>query len=322
MSGPSWKNKAGCRFAILAAAAAPLAAMVPYLWRAWETSPVDRAHLKFFGVLALIAVAAGCAVFRRLRFAIRPGGVAAAAFFAVAVLMFALGVYRDVNAIKLLAGVCILWSAAWGLFGHVAAGIFAPAALLAFLAVPGTLYWLQNASFAFAPPPCAAFTPEFTEDSQNGMLGRELQPTADFSRFFRTSSARQFMYATPSNSIWVLAVRVGDNIHEIHPATHCLRSAGWRVESEKLFRMRHPAGGEFEVDEAVVESLDGKMLVWIWYSSDDVSTGSFLTFRRMYSAAAPWRTYQVSTAFGDAAGALDAARAQLALFIGTGVADD
>ena len=318
MNAPCRRSTARNRFALLAIAAVPLAAMAPYLWRAWVSSPIDRANLKLFGTLSLVAVAVGLVAYRRLRPAIRSGGLMAAAFFAVAVFMFFLGVNRDVNAIRLVAGVCILLSVVWGLFGNVAAGLFAPAALFAILAVPGTLYWMRNAPSLFATAPCAAFAPEFTADSQEGMLGRELPPSPGFTRFFRTSSARQFTYANPSNSVSVLAVSVGDNIHEIHPATHCLRSSGWRVASEKLFRMQHPKGGEFEVDEAVVESFDGRMLVWVWYSSDEASTGSFLNFRRMHTAAGRWRTYQVATALGDGSDALADARRRLEMFIGLG----
>ena len=147
------------------------------------------------------------------------------------------------------------------------------------------------------------------------MLGRELIPSKGVSRFFRTSDVRQIVYADVSNTVSVLAVRVGGDIHEVHPATHCLRSGGWRIVSEKIVQIEHPAGGVLEADEAVVDSSKGRLLVWIWYSSDDVSTGSFLHFRRMFSASACWRTYQVATPVGDGEEGLAAARMLMQRFL-------
>ena len=183
------------------------------------------------------------------------------------------------------------------------------------LAVPGTLYWMRNISAACAVTPRAAFTPEFSPHSQLGMVGREVPPSASAKRFFRTSEAHQFAYANISNCVSVLSVLIGGDIHEIHPATHCLRTSGWRILSEKIVPVAHPNGGVLEVDEAVADSLSGRMLVWIWYSSGEVSTGSFLHFRRMYSESAGWRTYQVATSAGTGEEGLAAARKLLQRFL-------
>ena len=202
------------------------------------------------------------------------------------------------------------WSP-WRLRRSSCAGVrrFAPAALLATLAVPGTLYWMGNLSAAYTIETREAFVPDFTPRSQPGMMGREMQPSPAFTRFFRTSEARQFGYADVSNNVSVLSVKIGGDIHEIHPATHCLRTGGWRIVSEKVVPVKHPAGGVLDVDEALVDSINGRMLVWIWYSSDKVSTGSFLHFRSMYSPEGHWRTYQVVTsAAGGDEGIADARR--------------
>ena len=79
--------------------------------------------------------------------------------------------------------------------------------------------------------------------------------------------------------------------------------------------MEHRGGGVLEVDETLVESVDGRMLVWIWYSSDDASTGSFLQFRRMHSSASLWRTYQISTFLDDGHHAVEEARGRLMRFL-------
>lgn len=303
-----------------------LAAKVPYLWRAWVSSPLDRANIELYGLLALAALALGVVALRRVdaQKPVRCGvdGWLAGLFAFGVLAMFAVGIVRDVNAIQLIAGVLFLWSMAWMAFGRLAAVAFSPAALLAILAVPGVIYWMTNAArSSLVAKPFEPFAPIFTADSQSGMLGRELHPSPRFTRFFRTSSAHQFIYADPSNTVAVLAVTVGEDIHEIHPATHCLRSAGWKVEAERLVRMARQ-GGTLEVDEALVQSVDGRMLVWIWYSSDDASTGSFILFRRMHSGESLWRTYQVSTALADGLDAVDEARERLRRFLGLEVAND
>ena len=309
------------RSALIALAAVPLAVKAPYLWRAWVSSPIDRAHLKLYGILSLCAVAVAVFLLRRMRGdcqRVWPPAVVRLLSLVAFALLYVVGVVRDVNAIQLIAGIGIVWSAGWLLFGRAAAGLFAPAAVLAVLAVPGTLYWMRNVSTAFALTPHDPFTPEFTVSSQKGMLGRAVPPSPGFTQFFRTSRANQYVYANPSNCVTVLAVEVGDDIHEIHPATHCLRSGGWRVESEEVVQVGHPNGGILEVDEAVVESFNGRMLVWIWYSSDTVSTGSFLHFRRMYSEQSRWRTYQVATALGAGADAIAVGRERMRRFLGLG----
>lgn len=300
--------------ALLALSAVPLAAKAPYLWRAWTSSPIDRAHLGLYGALALVAAGAAIAFLRRLRLGAR-GGVAAGVAMALFLAGYAAGVLRDVNGLQLLSAVGLLWAAAWLAFGRVAAVAFAPAALMAAFAVPGTLYWMHNFTAACRFTPRAAFAPEFTPGSQPGMLGREVAPSQWFKRFFRTSDAHQFRYADISNRVSVLTVSIGGDIHEVHPATHCLRTGGWRVVSERIVQVEHPDGGILDVDEAVVDSLKGRRLVWIWYSSDKVSTGSFLHFRRMYSEDGRWRTYQVATPAGAGDEGLEAARNLLRRFL-------
>lgn len=304
------------RLALLALAAVPLAVKVPYLWRAWIYSPIDRAHLKLYGALALVAIGAAIAVLRGLSTDRRTkGGILLAALLVVFLIAYGVGILRDVNALQLIAAVGILWSASGLTQGALAALLFAPAAFLATLAVPGTLYWMRNISAACAVTPRAAFAPEFSPHSQPGMVGREVPPSASSKRFFKTSEARQFAYANISNSVSVLSVLIGGDIHEIHPVTHCLRTSGWRILSEKIVQVAHPNGGVLEVDEAVADSLNGRMLVWIWYSSSEASTGSFLHFRRMYSESAGWRTYQVATSAGTGEEGLAAARKLLQRFL-------
>ncbi|MBQ4200195.1 MAG: exosortase-associated EpsI family protein [Kiritimatiellae bacterium] len=305
------------RFAPLALVFALLAIKAPYIRRAWATSPVDRANMGQYGVLALISlIVAGVALCRRARIRALPsGGIFAFVLVTACAAACAAGFAMDINGIQLVASVGLLWSAAWLAWGRAALLFFAPAALMAALAVPGALHWLENASAICHAAPHAAFAPVFTRDSQPGMLGRELPPSTGLARLFKTGEAHQFMYADESNSVAVLCVDIGDDIHEIHPATHCLRSSGWRIESEEIVEAGLPGGGAFEVDEALASSMQGRMLVWIWYSSESASTGSFPHFRRMHSPSVRWRTYQIATSVMGGDEDVAAARRRLQDFI-------
>ena len=50
-----------------------------------------------------------------------------------------------------------------------------------------------------------------------------------------------------------------------------------------------------EVSEIVASNPGTTLLVWVWYSCRSFSTGSFLGFRRSWSADTQWHTYQIST---------------------------
>ena len=140
-----------------------------------------------------------------------------------------------------------------------------------------------------------------------------------FRRFFRTGEARQFAYANASNAVSVLSVKVGKDIHEIHPATHCLRSGGWFVESDGPRRVELPGrAAPFQVTEAIVQKGGMRALVWIWYSTDKLSVGSFLRFRQLYSRNEAWHGFQVMTSLGLEDQSLVRKRQELAAFLARG----
>ena len=140
----------------------------------------------------------------------------------------------------------------------------------------------------------AAFVPEFHSVNFSGYLGRSLEPTADDRRFFGGSRLRKFFYAADSGIVNVLALTCGDDVHQIHPAGHCLRTSGWRIISERLTEAEI-GGRKLEVSEIVASNPGTTLLVWVWYSCRSFSTGSFLGFRRIWSADTQWHTYQIST---------------------------
>ena len=136
------------------------------------------------------------------------------------------------------------------------------------------------------------FIPDFPL-LQGDFTGRTLEADAGTKRFFATSDVRLYRYLNTkvTREISVLAVQCGKNIHEIHPASHCLRTSLWRVTSESIFYL----APDFAVTEIEAERGSTRMLVWVWYSSGSFSTPSFLGFRRRFTPKKSFHTYQIST---------------------------
>ena len=160
---------------LLALAAIPFAVKVMYLERAWVSSPIDRIHLGLYGTLSLIFVFIAVVAKLYWRFlTVKPLAQSRSLkLMVLPCILYVIGIAWSMNAVQLISSVLILWTAAWALYGRVSGIMLAPAAVCAVLAVPGSLYWLGNAYAAFAATPNAAYAPEFTVDSQVGMLGRE-----------------------------------------------------------------------------------------------------------------------------------------------------
>ena len=119
---------------------------------------------------------------------------------------------------------------------------------------------------------------------------RNIQPDANTRRFFATSTVKQYRYTGNNIDISVLAVQCGRDIHEIHPASHCLRTSMWTVHSEKLLYLQD----NFAVTEIDAQKGNNRILVWVWYSSEKFSTPGFLGFRRHFSRGSNYYTYQIS----------------------------
>ncbi len=140
-----------------------------------------------------------------------------------------------------------------------------------------------------------SFTPEFAARCGD-FWGRSIQIDANTKRFFATSTAKQYRYTRNNIDISVLAVQCGSNIHEIHPASHCLRTSLWTVHSEKILYLQD----NFAVTEIDAEKGMTRILVWVWYSSDKISTPNFLGFRRHFRSNGKHFTYQISVpVYGD-----------------------
>ena len=309
------------KLCLLAVATIPFVVKVVYLNRAWVSSPLDRTRLGLWGSAALLTVFVAMCLKLVKRFpAERPICESRSLrVLPLPLLVYVAGLVLDLNAVQLVGSVGILWATAWMLYGRTTGILLAPAAVFAVLAVPGSSYWLGKAASAFTAPVTAAYAPAFDAHSQKGYLGREVPPTESFIRFFRTSDAHQFRYASRRDEVAVLAVRIGNDIHEVHPATHCLRSSGWTVRSEEARDVALTGReGPLAVTEAIVENrTGGRMLMWVWYSSASVATGSFIRFRHLYATDEAWYTYQLTTFLGRNE-TPDDARQKLCAFLAAG----
>ena len=135
-----------------------------------------------------------------------------------------------------------------------------------------------------------SFIPEFT-GHVGEYWGRSLEVDMNTRRFFVTSTVRQFRYTGNDIDISVLAVKCGSDIHEIHPASHCLRTSLWTIHSEKILYLQE----DFAVTEIDAQKGQNRCLTWVWYSSDQLSTPGFLGFRKHFTRGGNYCTYQIST---------------------------
>ena len=134
-----------------------------------------------------------------------------------------------------------------------------------------------------------SFIPEFPAHCGD-FWGRTIQPDENTKRFFATSTVKQYRYTKNNVDISVLAVKCGRDIHEIHPASHCLRTSMWTVCSENILYLQD----NFAVTEIEAKKGTNHILVWVWYSSEKFSTPGFLGFRRHFKPGGNYYTFQVS----------------------------
>ena len=134
-----------------------------------------------------------------------------------------------------------------------------------------------------------SFIPEFSVHCGD-FWGRNILPDENTKRFFITSTVRQFRYTEKNTDVSVLAVQCGRNIHEIHPASHCLRTSFWTIHSEKILYLHD----QFAVTEINAQKGADHILVWVWYSNETLSTPGFLGFRRHFKPDGTYHTYQIS----------------------------
>lgn len=182
-----------------------------------------------------------------------------------------------------LAGLCLGWiwcNRRFDLQVRCGTVCFLAAALVS------CLLWRHTEELYFEG---SSFIPEFPPHVGE-FWGRRIQTDENTRRFFATSNVAQYRYTKNDTDISVLAVRCGRDIHEIHPASHCLRTSMWTVNSEEIFYLQN----NFAVTEIDACKNDYHCLVWVWFSGDDFSTPGFLGFRRKFRPGGNYYTYQIS----------------------------
>lgn len=129
-------------------------------------------------------------------------------------------------------------------------------------------------------------------------LGFVQAVTPQEERFFAGNHVARRLYISGSRKITLLSIRITGNIHSIHPAELCLKSAGNTIRGHREIVFM-TARGRLACQEMTVTLADSRSyLVYAWYAGPDWSTGNFLSFRRHWNSRAPWYTFQLMTEIG------------------------
>ena len=168
--------------------------------------------------------------------------------------------------------------------------------------------WQARPLYRSAP----SFIPDFSFLDRGEFFGRALTITPADERFYGSSDVGKYIFASDEHIVSILAVTCVENVHQIHPASHCLRVSGWAIDAENVVSVGI-ADQKLYVSEIIAQRGAQRLMVWVWYSSADVSTGNFLAFRRLWRQGTPWFTAQTSTPCAQ--GAENDARAVLGKFL-------
>ena len=325
--------------AFLVLAAGPLCYLskLPYVFRAWNSSPMDKLDWITLPAALLAAFFTLKGSKERLADPFVPVRMLP---FGAALALFAAAQLVSINTLALLAAVAVWWCSCFAALTPGCAFALLPAFLLLCLGCTSSTYWigyllsvstslvwiikglaaagiLTLAAFRItiraeilAFIACSAVglfcwnnadTLSRTSDalildmkrSPAGCIVRELPPGYSAKRFFRNSSVRSFLIADDNGSCNLLEIRKVGNIHEVHPAGHCLRSSGRRIVSERTEKLK--IGSRLiPVTLILTRGHDGRELFAVWYTTPGFSCSSFLAFRRQWLTTEKWRIYQIS----------------------------
>jgi hypothetical protein len=153
--------------------------------------------------------------------------------------------------------------------------------------------------------PSPPYRPDLTIAPAGYMIA-ETPLTEDTVRFFEGAEVHQYSISDGVFQCSILEVKCGNDIHKIHPASHCLRSGGAAIQSETVVMHTMPDGQRISVTE-IRSRLRGKpILTFVWYTGPKESLGSYFWFRTRWSGSSQWYSYQIVTEIYD--GNEDAAR--------------
>ena len=325
------------------AACVPYACKLPYITNAWKTSPLDS-HDWIFLLLGFVTL--GIALFG-VRGKETRRDLSGLPLLCACILLYIIGVKRDIHAISIMASVLFVASATCLLWGWECFIILLPAFLVFCLSVTSTSYWITfllsplglkslpvkifltvlaiavaiiQANVHFIPKKhssfflcflcfaflvvifqkeahikSAPFIPDFSACMFKDAKGYAQTPTAGDLQFFEgAKKLDKYVFGTSDSNIGILALELGSNVHQIHPPSHCLRSQGSNIQSEKL-SVEDLRFAQITVTEICFTRGSHSMLCWYWYASPKFSTPSFLSFRRYWRPNDEWHSYQITT---------------------------
>ena len=151
----------------------------------------------------------------------------------------------------------------------------------------------------------APFRPDLTATAE-GLRISETPLSENTVRFFEGAEAHQYAVTDGVFYCNILEVKCGDDIHKIHPASHCIRSGGAEIQSESVIMHTLPDGRSLPVTEIRSRIRNTPALTFVWYTGPTETIGSFYAFRRKWSPSDQWFSYQAVTEIYD--GNEDAAR--------------
>lgn len=335
----------------------PLASKLPYVFRAWQISPLDRPG-RVFAMLFLLTFAASWSLaWKRCQ----SWDARATPATILGGMVFLAGAIRDIHGVMIVGAIVLAWAIIWLAAGWRSAYVLLPSFIPLLMAAPSLRYWLgyftgtllwdgltlMSIAAVIAiiwllvtqilkyTPPCEVFCfsavtmmllglialmqgtkiqakalpliPDFSSLEIADFLGRELEPTPSDRIFFGDNEINKYYFASEQTGIIVLAVNCGDDVHQIHPASYCLRSSGWKIVSEKMLPLQIN-DQDFVVNEIVANQKSQTSILWAWYTNRQFSTSSFLLFRQSWRRFDAWQTYQLLAPLDDEP---DAARQQL-----------
>ena len=328
----------------------PFFCTLPYTVHSWISSPMDRMnwifHLAFLLLAACTMPAMKDSVKELKTSRLRGDGMMALLFIFASALLYAGSVMRQINVIRILAGMWFWWAGVWFFFGWKGAWTALPAfAALAlgctsstfvlcnaFLLSPQTVLYLKLGVAILCAVLCTVVmltdyvmkfevlcwffvtalilfcsvhirtgnktAPPFLPDpavSIEGFTTEEIPLSEATIRFFEGTEAHQYAITNGIIHCNILKVKCGNDIHKIHPASHCIRSSGAEILSESVTMHTMPDGRNLPVTEIISRIRGMNILTFVWYTGPQKTTGSFYTFRRKWSPSEQWFSYQAAT---------------------------
>ena len=105
---------------------------------------------------------------------------------------------------------------------------------------------------------------------------------------------RYVHYSKTNICVGTLAIKLRNDLHQIHPAALCLSTGGWKILSNRHVKVKTKAG-ILSAARIIASKAGKRAMFFAWFTNDVFSTGSFISFRRAWHYNESWYVYQVTT---------------------------